>query len=258
MILILGGTSESRELAILCTQQSYSVLYTSTTDIIDELPQAVERWIGFLSPEVFENLIRDRCISCVVDATHPFAVEISRQAMDVCSHTKVPYLRLEREALADLDRFQHVHHVATVEEAGRPACATPGKILSTIGVRKLPELASQLGKRKDDLIVRVLPTVDSLATCEELGLHTSQIVAMQGPFSTEFDAMLIRTFGVTVMIVKESGNRGGLTAKIQACKETDCRLLVIGRPFIAYPQQVATPLQCLLWIEKHKQRNLNG
>jgi precorrin-6A/cobalt-precorrin-6A reductase len=252
MILILGGTSESREVAILCAQQSYPVLYTSTTDIINELPQTVERWIGLMSPEVFENLIRDRCISCVVDATHPFAVEISRQAMDMCDRTKVPYLRLERETLAELDCYQHVRLVATVEEAGRLACATPGKMLSTIGVRKLPALTSQLGKRKDDLIVRVLPTVDSFATCEELGLHPSRIIGMQGPFSTEFDAMLIRTFGITAMIAKESGNRGGLSAKIQACKETDCRLLVIGRPFIAYPQQVTTPGQCLPWIEKHK------
>jgi precorrin-6A/cobalt-precorrin-6A reductase len=255
MILILGGTSESRELAILCAQQSYSVLYTSTTAIIDELPQTVERWIGLLSPEVFENLIRDRCISCVVDATHPFAVEISRQAMDVCNHTKVPYLRLERETLPNLDRYQHVRHVATVEEAGRLACATPGKILSTIGVRKLSELALQLAERKSDLVTRILPTTDSIAVCERLGIHPSHIVAMQGPFTKYMDILLIRLFKAGVMIAKESGSRGGLAAKIKACEETGCELVLIRRPAVDYPQTMATPTECLSWIEKHRKGN---
>jgi precorrin-6x reductase len=173
--------------------------------------------------------------------------------MDVCSHTKIPYLRLERETLADLERYQHVQQVATVAEAGRLACEIPGKILSTIGVRKLPELMARLGKRKDDLIARVLPTVYSLAACESLGIHPSRIIGMQNPFSAEFDAILIKTFGITVMIAKESGNRGGLFDKIQACKTTGCQLLLIGRPFMTYPQQVAAPEQCIPWIENHKE-----
>jgi precorrin-6A/cobalt-precorrin-6A reductase len=255
MILILGGTSESREVAILCVQQKFPVLYTSTTDIIEDLPHSVERWIGHLTPTVFANLVDEWHISCVIDATHPFAVEISRQAMDVCSRTSIPYLRLEREALGEVSRHPHVRTVETVEESVRVARGIPGRILSTIGVRKLPEMVTLLGDRKEDLIARVLPATGSVAVCEKLGIHSSRIVAMQGPFCAQFDTAIIRRFGITVMVAKEAGDRGGLFAKIEACEATDCSLVLLCRPKMHYPQQVATPQECLPWIEKQLQRN---
>ena len=251
MILILGGTSEARELISLCVQQDMPVLYSSTTRILDETAPTVECLVGQLSPEALQGLILDRGISGIVDATHPFAVQISRLAMDVCNHTKTPYLRLEREAVPDLAGCRHVCPVETVEKAGCIACETPGKILSAIGIRKLPELVDQLGNRKGDLFARVLPVVDSLAVCDQLGIRPSHIIGMQGPFSAEFDAVLIRKWGIRTMIAKESGDRGGLFAKINACQKTGCKLVLVVRPVMQYPYQVSTPIKCLAWMKAH-------
>lgn len=251
MILVLGGTSEARELILLLVQHNIPVMYTSTTRILDEFAPTVECRAGQLSPETLQDLIIERRISSVVDATHPFAIKISRLAMDVCKKTKTPYLRLERGTAADLDSCRHVCRVGTVEEAAKLACETPGGILSAIGVKKLPELAAHLGIRKKDLFARVLPVADSLVICNQLGIRPSHIIGMRGPFSAEFDGLLIREFGITTMIAKESGNRGGLAAKITGCEKTGCKLLLVNRPVMQYPYQVSTPIKCLAWIKDH-------
>ncbi len=251
MILILGGTSEARELILLCVQHNIPVLYTSTTHILDEIAPTVECRIGKLSSKALQELILDRNISGVVDATHPFAVNISRLAMDVCNRMKTPYLRLERESVVNLGDGRNVRRVETIEQVGSLACETPGGILSAIGVRKLPELVIQLGDRKKDLFARVLPVVDSLAICDQLGIRPSHIIGMRGPFSAEFDGLLIREFGIKTMIAKESGDRGGLTAKITACEQTGCKLLLLVRPAMQYPHQVSSPTKCLDWINAH-------
>ncbi|WP_320044482.1 precorrin-6A reductase [uncultured Desulfobacter sp.] len=251
MILVLGGTSEARELILLCVQHGIPVMYTTTTRIMDEFAPTVECRVGQLSPQTFQALIIERRIASVVDATHPFAINISRLAMDVCNRTKTPYLRLERETLAQPAICRHVHQIETVEEAASLACETSGGILSVIGVRKLPELVTHLGNRKSDLFARVLPVVKSIATCDQLGIRPSHIIGMRGPFSAEFDGLLIREFGITTMIAKESGDRGGLTAKITACENTGCKLLLIVRPAIQYPYQVSTPVKCMAWLKAH-------
>ena len=199
-------------------QQNIPVLYSSTTTILDEIAPAVECRVGKLSPDTLQHLISDRGISGVLDATHPFAITISEVAMDVCSRTKTPYLRLERETFTNAAGYHTVQQVNTVEEAGRLAAEKPGGILSTIGVRKLPELVAHLGNRIGDLFARVLPVVDSLAICDQLGIRPSHIIGMRGPFSTEFDTLLIREFGIRTMIAKESGDRGGLSTKIAHAK----------------------------------------
>lgn len=251
MLLILGGTSEARELILLCLAHNIPVMYTSTTRILDEFAPTVECRVGQLSSQTLQSLIIERNISSIVDATHPFAVKISRLAMDVCNLTKTPYLRLERETLAKPSTCRHVHQIETVEEAASLARETPGGILSAIGVRKLPELITHLGNRKKDLFARVLPVVDSLAICEQLGIRPSHIIGMRGPFSAQFDSLLIGELGITTMIAKESGDRGGLTAKITACEKTGCKLLLVTRPAMQYPYQVSTPIQCLAWIKAH-------
>ena len=253
MILVLGGTSESREVAILCAKRNYPVLYTSTMGIINDLPEAVERWTGILSPDSFRQLVDDKRVSCIVDATHPFAVEISRQAMHVCGGAGIPYLRLERPSTGDLERYAHVKTVLDVKRAAQAACRIPGAILSAVGVKNLPALVAELGDRRRDLIVRVLPIAESMEACAKLGIHPSRIIAMQGPFSKDFDSLLIKNFRITVMVSKESGDRGGLDAKIQACQETGCTLILIRRPVMKYPHMRETPEECMPWINEKMQ-----
>jgi len=74
-------------------------------------------------------------------------------------------------------------------------------------------------------------------------------LGMRGPFSVAFDAMLIRELGIKTVIAKESGDQGGLSDKITACRQTGCKLLIIARPPMQYPQVESIPGKCLPWIQ---------
>jgi precorrin-6A/cobalt-precorrin-6A reductase len=244
MILVLGGTSESREVAALLAREGMPVLYSSTTNLIGDLPAAIERITGTLSRESLRALVEDRSVRCIVDATHPFAVEISRTAMAVARDTSMAYIRLERSSLEGLTNHSHVRRVDTLEEAALLACETSGAILSTLGTRMLGRLCDVLGERRDDLVTRVLPTTESLSVCEQLGIPVARIIAMRGPFPPPLELACIRHFGISAVLTKDSGERGGLRAKADACRAADCPLIVIARPPMSYPCACTTPEQC--------------
>jgi precorrin-6A/cobalt-precorrin-6A reductase len=70
--------------------------------------------------------------------------------------------------------------------------------------------------------------------CEKLGVPQKNIIAIQGPFTKEFDQALYKQYGVTVMITKESGKVGSVDEKIEAAKELGIEVIMIGRPKIDY------------------------
>jgi precorrin-6A/cobalt-precorrin-6A reductase len=245
MILVLGGTSESRDIAVLLVQSGFSVLYSTTTEIIDDLPPSVNRFIGMLDEKSFKVLLHQHKICCVVDATHPFAVQISALAIAVTSYTAIPYIRLERPVVRTVADSDIVKHVDTLHTAVKLAQMNPGRILSTLGTRLLQELITKLGERAEDLVARVLPTVESLAQCLNLNIHPSRICAMQGPFSLDVNLAIIKHFKIRTILSKESGDQGGLQEKINACIESGCMLIIIDRPHIEYPRVCSSASECL-------------
>ena len=244
MILILGGTSESREIAVHLLKEHAHVLYASTTAIIKNLPENIQRFTGILTYESFVSLVQKKKISCIIDATHPFAVTISQLAMEIAQKRGIPYIRFERKSIDNFKNEQTVQRVSNIKQAAEVAKSKTGTIFSTIGTRILPELYQNLEDRKNDLLVRILPLVSSISLCENLGIHPSRIIAMQGPFSLSFNLYCIYQYNVTVMITKESGEQAWLHSKIDACDKTGCLLLIIKRPVLNYPIVCHTANEC--------------
>jgi precorrin-6A/cobalt-precorrin-6A reductase len=244
LILILGGTSESREIAVHLLQEHAHVLYASTTAIIKNLPEDIQRFTGMLTYESLVSLAQNKKIFCIIDATHPFAVTISQLAMEISKQMRIPYIRFERKSINNLKNEQAVQCVTTIKQAAEIARSKTGTIFSTIGTRLLPELFQNLGNRKNDLLVRILPLVSSISLCETLGIHPSRILAMQGPFPLSFNLYCINHYNVKVMISKESGEQAWLQSKIDACNKTGCLLLILQRPVLNYPVACHTINEC--------------
>ncbi len=80
----------------------------------------------------------------------------------------------------------------------------------------------------------MLPRVDNMEKCEQLGLPQKNIIAIQGPFTKEFDQALYKQYGVTLMITKESGKVGSVDQKVEAAKDLGIEIIMIGRPKINY------------------------
>ncbi|MGE5703412.1 MAG: precorrin-6A reductase [Clostridia bacterium] len=236
MILFLAGTSDARELAVLLKEQGYPLVAAVVTDSAAKSlhEQGIETRIGRLPLEQMVNFACEREVKVIVDATHPFAEEASKNAMACAEQLGVPYLRYERET-REYVNHPLVQMVADYEAAALAAKERKGVVMLTTGSKTLGIFTKHLLEDPDiRLVARMLPRLDNMEKCDALGVEQKNIVAMQGPFSKELNAALYRHYGVDVMITKESGQVGAVDEKLDAALEMGIFTIMIDRPKLAY------------------------
>ncbi len=238
MILLLGGTSDARDIARGLRADGAEVLVTVVTGYGAELAaeDAAVR-LGALDADALRELAQHAEV--VIDATHPFAAVVSQMAITVCAVLGVPYLRYERPGSTLPDT---VHVVESAEEAATLAVtlAGGGVLFLTVGSKTLPVYVATARAAGCPLIARVLPTADVLAATEALGLTPREVLAMQGPTTRELEVALLRHTRAAVLVTKESGPAGGVLEKLAAAAAVGIPAVVVGRPQVAYPRVVAT------------------
>ncbi|WP_261301195.1 precorrin-6A reductase [Paenibacillus andongensis] len=236
MILVLAGTSDARELALGIRASGYAVLTTVVTESAAKSMEAegLPVLTGRLTAENMNQLIQDKGFRMVVDATHPFAEEASKNAIAAAKLAAVPYVRFERQSLS-IEQSALVTTVDDYKQAAELAAEKRGSIMLTTGSKTLKIFADRLiGLPDTRLIARMLPRQDNMEKCEELGIEQKNIVAMQGPFSKELNKALYDHYKVTLMITKESGKVGAVDEKLEAALEMGIPSIVIGRPELEY------------------------
>jgi len=231
MIWVVGGTSNAKEICEHLASEAHRVLVSVTTDYgrqLSEFP-GIEVVQGKLSREEMEHLIQTRGVRLVVDASHPFAAEVSTNAMLASKNTAVPYLRFERANT----RFANATYVNGYEQAVAYLAEKPGNILLTTGSKFVAKFIP-LGAER--LFARVLSTSDSVALCEQAGLKPVNVIAMCGVGSVALNMALLKEFDIQFLVTKESGAEGGLQEKIEAAKQVNTEVIIIQRPAINYPE----------------------
>ena len=189
-----------------------------------------------LDRDELEKILREENFNFLVDASHPYAKNISANAIDAAQAANIFYVRYER---AEIDfAYEKIFHVESYEAAAIKASELGKNIYLTTGSRNLKIFVDLL---KDcNLTVRILPTAEVLTQCEALGLTPKQIVAMQGPFSTELNIELFKHAGAEVIVTKNSGQIGGADTKLEAAKILNLPVVMINRPKIFYPNLAKT------------------
>ncbi len=235
MILLLAGTSDARELALELKKIGYKILCTVVTDnAAEELRrEGISVQSGRLTNEDMVNVIQSKGINAVVDASHPFAEEASENAILAANKANVPYIRFERKS--QTFQYEKMEIVAGYKEAAELAAAKKGVVMLTTGSKTLQIFTERLLKDPGiRLIARMLPRADNMEKCSRLGLPQKSIVAIQGPFTKEFDLAIYKHYGVTLVVTKESGQVGSVDSKVEAAKELGIDIIMIGRPNINY------------------------
>lgn len=228
-ILIFAGTTEGRKLSeSLAISGIYHTLCVATEYgeiVLKENPfMTVHR--GRMGEEQIREFIRNGKYEAVVDATHPYADIVTKNIKSAMEGIDLPYLRLKRE-LKDLQKEENVIYVETNEACAKALEETQGNILLTVGSKELEKYCIS-EEVKSRLFVRVLPAVESLALCMEQGIKGKQIIAMQGPFTTEMNEATIRQYGISCLVTKQSGTSGGYYEKLAAAKKAAIPVFVIG------------------------------
>ncbi|WP_227935518.1 precorrin-6A reductase [Alkalihalobacillus deserti] len=241
MILFLAGTSDARELAIMLSKAGYKLLTTVVTDnaALELRKAGLDVYIGRMTTEDFVRAIKEQGFQAVVDASHPFAEEASMNVTAAAKEAGVPYIRYERESQSHENKG--VTMVESYLEAAEKAFEKKGVIMLTTGSKTLQTFTEKLLDQPDiRVIARMLPRKDNMEKCERLGFPQKDIVAIQGPFTKEFNHALYRQYGVTTMITKESGKVGSVDEKVEAASELGIETIMIKRPKIEYENRYST------------------
>lgn len=223
-IMIFSGTTEGRLLSRLLAEKGADVTVCVATEYGCEEQGEAPGITVLTGRKTVEEMVEllggsDLC----VDATHPYAVEVTKSVRRACGEAGVPYRRLLRDRSADTDAIA----VDNAEAAAKLLADREGNILLATGMKELPAFAGISPAR---LYPRVLPTGDSIAACERAGIPHRNIIAMQGPFSRELNEALIRQFHIVYLVTKDGGKAGGFQEKVQAAENTGIELVLIRRP----------------------------
>lgn len=251
MIIVLAGTIEGREMCSLLQEADRPFLASVTSPWGRELleQQGVVNIIqGNLSKEDLRDLIIKTGADMVIDATHPFAAVISRDAINASRQRGIQYLRLERQA-AVIPVHPLVIRITDLEQM-EDYLRDGQTVFSTLGSKHLAALMPILARKGAELVARVLPSSIVVKHCEDLGLKPDQIVALQGPFSLNLNLELLRYYGAELLISKESGAAGGLEAKVGAALQLGIPIVIWSRPELNYPKCFNSSRAVLDYIKK--------
>lgn len=229
-VLVFGGTSEGRKIAYTLSTNGIMVYLCVATDYghqIVEENDFLQVHKGRLDVEAMKELCTENRFDLIIDGTHPFATEVSKNIRRCSQDCSLKLLRFERN-VSSCEK-KNVQYAESIEQCIEMLEKTDGKIFLTTGSKNLDSFCKNKSL-KERLVVRVLPGLESLKLCYDNGLEGSQIIAMQGPFSVEMNEAQINDYGVSVLVTKESGKTGGLDSKIIAAmnKKIDC--IVIKNP----------------------------
>lgn len=258
MIFFLAGTSDARDLACLLKKKGYIITASVVTENAAEELRKVNIAVrtGRLTADEM-SLILETGYTAFVDASHPFAEEASINAITAAKSAGIPYIRYER-AGTEIDAHPLVTKTASYEEAADVALEKGGVVLLTTGSKTLQLFTEKLLPQEDiRLIARMLPRLDNMGKCNELRLPQKNIIAMQGPFTKEFDQALYRHYGVTTTVMKESGAIGATAEKIEAAVSLGIETIVISRPSVNYPN-LCTVFDQVVETVKRLEEESNG
>ena len=248
-IFLTAGTEDGRKLAEFLTRHGHNV----TVSVVSEYGKKILQQYNDIeindkslnAAELTENL-RGK-FDILVDATHPYAVNVSQNAIDACKSAEIPYIRFERPEVEVND--ENIFRVDSYESAAIKAAELGKNIFITTGSRNLKKFIESPALKDCNLTVRILPTAEVLKECESYGLTPKQIIAMQGPFTTELNAETFKHCRADVIITKNSGKVGGADTKLAAAKILNLPVVMIDRPKIFYPNIAKTFDEVLNFIQ---------
>jgi precorrin-6A/cobalt-precorrin-6A reductase len=243
-VLILGGTGDAARLAARAAVLTGIEVITSMAGRVRQPTTTAGRMRigGFGGAAGLIDYLRDQRIDLLIDATHPFAAQISQHAASAAQTCGLPHLMLVRppwEAEAG-DHWMAVDSIATA------AAVLPGvaqRVFLTIGRQELAAFAAL-----QDLwfLMRMIDP-----PLPETPMPPGLLVLERGPFTLEDERQLLTTHAIEAIVSKNSG--GDATyAKMIAARERGLPVVMIQRPPMPAGKQVADVEQALAWVENHR------
>jgi precorrin-6A/cobalt-precorrin-6A reductase len=239
-VLILGGTSDANELARAMAAARFDAIYSyaGRTQVPVNQPLPV-RTGGFGGAFGLANYLRDKSITHVIDATHPFAGTMSQNAIEACAATAIPLIALVRAPWMQgpQDRWTSVSDLAAAASA---LPDQPASVFLAIGRQHLQAFAA---KPQHRYLMRFVDQPQ-----EQLPFPRSEVIVARGPFSEQDDLELLRSRQVAWVVTRNSGGTGA-RAKIDAARRLAIPVIMISRPDMPERHTVDTVGDVMDWLD---------
>lgn len=230
-VIVFAGTTEGREIAEFLDRKGISAHICVATEYGEQLLQGgqnLEISHERLNAEEMELLIKEKKCEMVIDATHPYAAEVTINIKKACEAAEVSYIRVLRENQENQNSGDCLY-ADSVEDAVALLEHTKGNILATTGSKEAAKYTA-LTDYESRVFLRVLSLPDVVKQCKELGFQGKNLICMQGPFSKELNIAMLRQWDCKYLVTKMSGATGGFQEKIDAARICGCISVIIGRP----------------------------
>lgn len=241
-LLILGGTGEGQALAAAALER-FGARLAVTTALAGRTEHRAPiagnlRIGGFGGSDGLARYLAAEGVGLVIDATHPFAAQISAQAQAACAAARVPRLLLLRPEWKrhPLDRWIEVEDLAGAARALRHLGR---RVWLTVGRRDLDAFA---GLTQHHFLVRLIeppPVPLPLASCE--------LLLGRGPFHPAGERHILKRHAIEVLVAKASGG-SATEAKLIAARECDLPVVMVRRPLPPPGERVDSVAAALDWL----------
>lgn len=221
-VLILGGTTESRELAArlavgLNTEVVLSLAGRTREPIKYPVPLRIG---GFGGPSGLGSYLFERRIDLLIDATHPFAAQMSRHAAIAAVETGVPFFKLCRPAWSQAEGDRWID-AGSISDAVSKLGTTGRRVFVALGRQELEPLSAA---PHHSYLVRSVDPIDP-----PLDLPDARYIESRGPFALEAERELLAGERIEAILAKNSG--GDATyGKIEAARALGIEVVLVHRP----------------------------
>jgi precorrin-6A/cobalt-precorrin-6A reductase len=240
-LLILGGSGEAAGLARALhgdARYDVTVSLAGRTAEPAQLPGTLRKG-GFGGAEGLARALADGQFDILIDATHPFAVEMKQNAVGAAQATGIRFLAIRRPAWVERegDRWTMVE---SIEAAATALGDVPRRVFLTTGRMELAPF-KQAAQH-----IYILRSVEAPAP-EELPPRVELITA-RGPFKFEDETRLLKEHAIDTVVTKNSGG-AATSAKLDAARALHLPVIMVERPDLPEAPSVETVEDALLWLQ---------
>ena len=229
-ILIFGGTSEGRILSEMCSKNNIkadiSVATQSGAEFLSK-SGSVKIIVGRKNFNDIKSLIENNFYRLVVDATHPYAVEITENVQKACADTDTELVRVVREKSSNYP--ETAEFFSNIDEIVEYLNSHSGNVLNTLGRKSLEKLR-EVNNFRERIWVRAIPSDNIAEYCKNLGYDVKKLILKMGASDFDENVTHIKKSGAEILLTKDSAGAGGFPEKMKAVEECGVKAVILKRP----------------------------
>jgi precorrin-6A/cobalt-precorrin-6A reductase len=241
-VLILGGTTEASELARrLANDSRFETTLSLAGRTSHPKAQPVQtRTGGFGGIDGLAAWLEREAVEAVIDATHPYADQISAHAVAACGQLGIPLATILRPAWQPQPNDRWLE-VASAEAAADALGPTPQNVFLSIGRLELGAFAT---RPHHHYVARMIEPPDELALPPDL-----RLIFERGPFDAPAETALLAQEKIDILVSKNSGGLATYT-KIEAARRLGIPVVMISRPHKPHGDAVDDAEGAVRWLEQ--------